>query len=195
MAETFIGLAQDRPTAGTSAPAFPPAQAPLPSGPGSTEHPSSNDDGAGKPVVPKQGVLALEPRQPGEGQKSPLPDRPGAGAGLAGGVDAPSSATQRGRAGDTPARLDGPVSGVPLPKDAVLRASAASGQQDPQRDAKEAVRPDAPAAREQAHRPPAADKVSDRRGDAEARKLMLEDGVPERDPPPREEPDLGDLEL
>jgi len=25
--------------------------------------------------------------------------------------------------------------------------------------------------------------------------LMLEDGVPERDPPPREEPDLGDLGL
>jgi hypothetical protein len=77
----------------------------------------------------------------------------------------------------------------------VLRASAASGQQDLQKHAKEAVRPDAPAAREQALRPPAADKAAGRRSDAEARKLMLEDGVPERDPPPREEPDLGDLEL
>ena len=195
VAETFIGRAQDRPTAGTSAPALPPAQAPLPSGPRSTEHPSSNDDGAGKPVVPKQGVLALEPRQPGEDRKSPVRDRQDAATSLAGGVDAPSSATQRGRAGDSPVRPDGPASGVPLPKDAVLRASAASGQQDLQKHAKEAVRPDAPAAREQALRPPAADKAAGRRGDAEARKLMLEDGVPERDPPPREEPDLGDLEL
>lgn len=195
VAETFIGRAQDRPTAGTSAPALPPAQAPLPSGPRSTEHPSSNDDGAGKPVVPKQGVLALEPRQPGEDRKSPVRDRQDAATSLAGGVDAPSSATQRGRAGDAPVRPDGTASGVPLPKDAVLRASAASGQQDLQKHAKEAVRPDAPAAREQALRPPAADKAAGRRGDAEARKLMLEDGVPERDPPPREEPDLGDLEL
>jgi type IV conjugative transfer system coupling protein TraD len=195
VAETFIGRAQDRPTAGTSAPALPPAQAPLPGGPRSTEHPSSNDDGAGKPVVPKQGVLALEPRQPGEDRKSPVRDRQDAATSLAGGVDAPSSATQRGRAGDAPVRPDGPASGVPLPKDAVLRASAASGQQDLEKDAKEAVRPDAPAAREQALRPPAADKAAGRRGDAEARKLMLEDGVPERDPPPREEPDLGDLEL
>lgn len=195
VAETFIGRAQDRPTAARSAPALPPAQAPLPSGPGSTEHPSSNDDGAGKPVVPKQGVLALEPRQPGEDRKSPVRDRQDAATSLAGGVDAPSSATQRGRAGDAPVRHDGPESGVPHPKDAVLRASAASGQQDLQKHAKEAVRPDAPAAREQALRPPAADKAAGRRGDAEARKLMLEDGVPERDPPPREEPDLGDLEL
>jgi hypothetical protein len=102
---------------------------------------------------------------------------------------------QGSKAGDTPVRPNRPATGVALPKDAVLRASAASGQQDLQKDPKMPGRPDAPPASVPGHRPSAADKAADRRGDAEARKLMLEDGVPEPAPPPREEPDLGDLEL
>jgi hypothetical protein len=155
------------------------------------EHPSSNDDGAGKPVVSKQGVLALERRQAGEDPKSQMPDRQDAAAGF----DTPSSGARVGRADAAPARPDGTASDVTLHKEAVLRAGAPAGRQDAEKDPHATPRTDTPAAREQALRTQQADKPADRRGDAEARKLMLEDGVPERDAPPREEPDLGDLGL
>jgi hypothetical protein len=38
-------------------------------------------------------------------------------------------------------------------------------------------------------------KPAARQSVADARKLMLEDGVPEQDTPPHDGPDLGDLEM
>src|SRR5690606_1209776 len=79
VAETFIGRASDRPSAGALPRETPPLRpAALPAS-GTTEHRSSNDDGAGKPVVPKQGVLALELREAAEKSRSEMPaeqDRP-----------------------------------------------------------------------------------------------------------------------
>jgi type IV conjugative transfer system coupling protein TraD len=195
VAETFIARAQDRRLAGTSVSPLSTAQSAVRKVSTAAEHPSSNDDGAGKPVVPKQGVLALEPRQPGEDPQSQMSDRQDAAAGVPGGFDTPSSGARVGRGVDAAARPDGLGTGVTLPKDAVLRAGAPSGRQDAEKDPQAAARTDTPAARDQAVRTQQADKPADQRGDAEARKLMLEDGVPERDPPPREEPDLGDLGL
>lgn len=195
VAETFIGRAQDRRLAGTPVTPLSTAQSAVQNVSTAAEHPSSNDDGAGKPVVPKQGVLALEPRQPGESPNAAMPARQDGVAGILGGPDAAPSGTQGSKAGDALVQPDRAASGVAFPKDAVLRASAASGQQGLQTDPKAPGRPDAPPASVPAHRSPAIDKAAEKRSDAEARKLMLEDGVPERDPPPREEPDLGDLGL
>lgn len=195
VAETFIGRAQDRPAAGTSAPPLPPAHAHLAGEPGATEHPSSNDDGAGKPVVPKQGVLALEPRQPAGDATPPAPAGRDLATGLPGGLDAPRSGPQVPKPGDPPVR-PGPASArTSLPKDAVLRAGSPSGRPEADKAPQATGRLDTPGARDRAARPQQVDKSGDRRGDAEARRLMLEDGVPERDPPPREEPDLGDFGL
>jgi type IV conjugative transfer system coupling protein TraD len=195
VAETFIGRARDRSAAGTSAAALPPARAPLPGGPGSTEHPSSNDDGAGKPVVPKQEVLALEPRQPAGHAPPPAPVGRDLSTALPGGLDAPQPEPQASRPEDAPVRPDPASTGSSLPKDAVPRAGSPSGRPEADKALQATGRPDAPGPREPAARPQQVDKSADRRGDAEARRLMLEDGVPERDPPPREEPDLGDFGL
>jgi hypothetical protein len=77
----------------------------------------------------------------------------------------------------------------------VLRSGGRSAPNDPETDSKEPGRPDAPTVKGQAGRLKAPDKPVERQADAEARRLMLEDGMPERDAPPREQPDLGDLEL
>ena len=84
---------------------------------------------------------------------------------------------------------------VTLPKHAVLRAGAPSARNDREMDAKKPDLPDVPTVRDPTSRPQTPDKPAERQADAEARRLMLEDGMPERDTPPREQPDLGDLEL
>ena len=115
---------------------------------------------------------------------------------LPGGVGAPSAVgPQDGKAGDIQAQQDPAAPDVAFPKDAVLRAGASSAQNDPAKDAREPGRPDALTIRNPANRPLPSDRAADRQSDAEARKLMLEDGMPERDAGPREQPDLGDLEL
>lgn len=196
VAETFIGRANDRPPAGALQREAPPLRpAALPAS-GTTEHPSSNDDGAGKPVVPKQGVLALEPRDVTEKSRSEVPsgqDRP---SDIRVDVGAPSATGAHGRhAADVPAQANPAPPAFTLPKDVVLRAGTPSAGNDPARDAQEPGRPDAPVVKDPAGRPQNADRPVGRPTDADARKLMLEDGMPERDAPPREEPDLGDLEL
>ena len=196
VAETFIGRAKDRPSAGTPPVQLPASQSPPEPSPLKAEHPSANDDGAGKPVVPKQGVLALEPHNP-EGSVEP---RMQAGqdvrSGLPDGAGRPSEAELKdGKAKDIGAHPERIAPVVPLPKDAVLRADAAATQNDPARDAREPGRPDAPRVGVPESRPHGSDNAADRQSDAEARKLMLEDGMPEPDTPTREGPDLGDLEL
>ncbi|MGX7952969.1 type IV secretion system DNA-binding domain-containing protein [Tsuneonella sp. HG249] len=196
VAETFIGRAKDRPSAGTPPVQMPPSQSPPEPSPLKAEHPSANDDGAGKPVVPKQGVLALESHNP-EGSVEP---RMQAGqdvrSGLPDGAGRPSEAELKdGKAKDIRAHPERIAPVVPLPKDAILRADAAATENDPARDAREPGRPDAPRVGVPESRPHASDNAADRQSDAEARKLMLEDGMPEPDTPTREGPDLGDLEL
>ncbi|MFX5570677.1 hypothetical protein ABTD96_20360, partial [Acinetobacter baumannii] len=59
-AETFIARVKEGPKRSGAVPQPPAPQAEQPTEPEGGEHPSSNDDGAGKPVVPKQGELALD---------------------------------------------------------------------------------------------------------------------------------------
>lgn len=196
VAETFIGRAKDRPSAGTPPVQLPASQSPPEPSPLKAEHPSANDDGAGKPVVPKQGVLALEPHNP-EGSVEPRTQawqdvRPG----LPDGAGRPSEAELKdGKAKDIGAHPERTIPAVALPKDAVLRARAEASENDPARDAREPSRPDAPRVGAPESRPHASDNAADRQSGAEARKLMHEDGMPEPDTPTREGPDLGDLEL
>jgi len=195
-AETFIGRAKDRASAGTPPPTLPSVQSSTARASAGTEHPSANDDGAGKPVVPKQGVLALEPHNPEDRSRHQMPAGRNLASGLPGGMGASSVAgPQDGKARETQAQQDPAAPGVAFPKDAVLRAGASSAQNDPAKDAREPGRPDDPTVRNPANRPLPSDKAADRQSDAEARKLMLEDGMPERDAGPRAQPDLGDLEL
>jgi type IV conjugative transfer system coupling protein TraD len=196
VAETFIGRANDRPPVGTLPRLVPPLPPTGETASTGTEHPSANDDGAGKPVVPKQGVLALEPRDPAERTDPGLPAGQDHREGLTVDVGTPSAAgLHDGKGADARAHSGLAAPAVTLPKDAVLRASVSPNRRDPETDAKEPGRPDAPTVRGHANRPQAPDKPAERQADAEARRLMLEDGMPERDVPPREQPDLGDLEL
>jgi hypothetical protein len=77
-AEPFIGRGRERRTAGARALPTAPREDP-PSARDEAPHPSSNDDGAGKPVVPKQGELALGSRAPTRARK---PAEQGTGDGL-----------------------------------------------------------------------------------------------------------------
>ena len=174
VADTFIGRAIDRPSAGALPRETPPLRlAALPAS-GTTEHPSSNDDGAGKPVVPTPGQ-----------------DRP---SDMRVDVGTPSATRAHDRqAADVPAQANPAPPAFTLPKDAVLRAGTSSAENDPPRG--EPGRPDAPVVKDPASRPQNADRPVGRPTEAAARKLMLEDGMPERDAPPRAQPDLGDLEL
>ncbi len=194
VAETFIGRASDRPSAGALPRETPPLRpAALPAS-GTAEHPSSNDDGTGKPVVPKQGVLALEPRDVTEKSGSEMPPAQDPPSNLRIDAGAPSATGAHGRhAADVPAKANPAPPAFTLPKDAVHRAGTSSAGNDPPRG--EPGRPDAPVVKDPASRPQNADRPVGRPTDVAARKLMLEDGMPERDAPPREEPDLGDLEL
>jgi hypothetical protein len=196
VAETFIGRANDRPPTGALPRPAPPLRPAAETASTGTGHPSANDDGAGKPVVPKQGVLALEPRNPAERAGPGLPAGQDHSTVLPVDAGALSPAGPHdGKAADARAHSDPVAPAVTLPKDAVLRAGRSSARNDPETDAKESGRPDAPSIKGHASRPQAPDKPAERQADAEARKLMLEDGMPERDAPPREQPDLGDLEL
>ena len=82
-----------------------------------------------------------------------------------------------------------------LPKDAVLRAGTNDAEIAPNAD-----HPADPVLREsgksaQQASPIATDRSARREAAAEARRLMLEDGMPERDAVAKDGPDLGDLEL
>jgi hypothetical protein len=70
----------------------------------------------------------------------------------------------------------------------------APAEGDPERDARESGRPDAPAVKPPARTAQQPEKPASRQA-ADTRKLMLEDGVPEQDTPSREGPDLGDMEM
>ena len=196
IAETFISRAKDRPSPRPEVQAVAKRPAPVSAASDAAPHSSSNDDGAGKPVVPKQGELSLTPRGPEDNSNLGEREEPVVGAGLREGTDKPSKTgpTERQGKGAKPSSGRGRVS-VSLPKDAVLRAGERPAEDNPAKGKQDARRSDAPDAREQANQTQKADKSVARQSVAEARKLMLEDGVPEQDTPPHDGPDLGDLEM
>lgn len=161
-----------------------------------SEHPSSNDDGAGKPVVPRQGTLPLEPavevdakqsrQQAAKRAEKDIPDDP----------SKPSGKSGHPRKSSPEAHKATPRNSRPLlPSNAALRKGDHPDEKDPSKSVKAGRRSDAPRAAPPSDKPQAADRTAQRQREAEARKLMLEDGVPEQDQPSHEGPDLGDLEL
>lgn len=193
-AETFIGRAKDRPS-------LPRPQSDLATGNpraqgkvGTGEHPSSNDDGAGKPVVPKQGALALEPRPDGEPRreaerserKPKVPDREDH-------PDQPETKPGGRRGSAQRAPVEGERVTPTLPKDAAVQTGKAASD-PPEKADDEPNRSDAPMPKGSPGRIPQ-EPSEIRQPTGDARKLMLEDGVPENDEPSPSGPDLGDLEL
>jgi type IV conjugative transfer system coupling protein TraD len=190
-AETFIGRAKDRPSRERSQPAASSQSIRAESSSGAAEHPSSNDDGAGKPVVPKQGTLALEHRSASERRvvekksdhRSNAPDR-----GDRSDEVKPHPDQKRGAARKT---SDEQARTTPeLPKDVALRTGKTASH--PPENAE-----DSPS-RSDISMP----KVSPDRSlrelpevrhtPGDARRLMLEDGLPETDAPSQTGPDLDD---
>ena len=196
VADTFIARAKDVPAPKPYVPAGSEREEPASTASETSAHPSANDDGAGKPVVPKQGELSLSPRMPDD--KARLHERREQVPrdGLRESSDQPSRATRADRHAQGPKPpSDHERSAVTLPKDAVARGSERPTGDNPEKGKQDARRTDAPATRDQASQASKADKPAARQSVADARKLMLEDGVPEQDTPPHDGPDLGDLEM
>jgi hypothetical protein len=201
-AETFIARVKESPKARDTVPHSSTQQEEQPKAPAGGEHPSSNDDGAGKPVVPKQGELALDQRLHSEPKQTPdasakdveraVERTPGktskerepaarSGQEKAGKARKDRSNTRT----DAPPRKSGP-SARPL-----LPTGEAKPTPDQSASAKGTARPDTKALQEGKPDTPKSQGSSD----AAARKLMLEDGLREHEPPPITGPDLGDMEM
>ena len=204
-AETFIARVKESPKARVTVP-HPAAEQPeQPIVPTGSEHPSSNDDGAGKPVVPKQGELALDqgpkvaPRQEPDAPAKDLERAVERTPGKTSKKREPATRSGQEKAGkarkersntrtDAPPRKAGP-SARPL-----LPTGEASATPDQSASAKGAARPGAPDTKALQEDKPDTPK-SRGSSDAAARKLMLEDGMREHEPPPITGPDLGDMEM
>lgn len=183
VAETFIGRAKDRVVV---LPLSPRSRPTAQSSPEAPDHPSANDDGAGKPVVPKQGSLPLEPGLAAQDRKEEKePTKQGAKR-----LDPRSEPLREakprkgGKGAVDPSKRDKP--GPAVPTEAVVRKSSGAAEKTP--------RADAPMVKLPAN-PSAAQQQVPRQNASDARKLMLEDGVPEQEPPLPSGPDLGDVEL
>lgn len=192
-AEAFIARASDRqsstpPTADGERPRRKTSVAPA-----SSEHPASNDDGVGKPAVPKQGELALfRPatvpghdalqRDPRDAQQHALESQA-------------SAAGKRNHDPENPEHFSDPSVRPTLPKELVLRASASDAELAPNGEKVADATPAETTARGQQSVPRVPDKAAAREAAGEARRLMLEDGMPEREAAAKDGPDLGDLEL
>jgi len=204
-AETFIARVKDSPKARVTEIHPAAEQAEQKEAPTGGEHPSSNDDGAGKPVVPKQGELAFdqgaraaskkEPEAPAKDLGRAVERTPGktskerepatrSGQDKAGKAKTDRSNTRT----DAPPRKAGPSARPLLPKGeaAAARDQSASPKGTPQAstpgtEGLQQGKPDNP--------------KSQSSSDAAARKLMIEDGLREHESPPITGPDLGDMEM
>ena len=198
-AEPFIRRAGDGATSEGKGGPQPPPKPWLPDGaPAASEHPASNDDGAGQRVVPKQGELVLRRADPASQMPSDVDQREPL-------ADAVTGSHDGAARGDTPGPAEGghgrpedrarsplhPAAAPALPVDAVLRAGASDGQEP---DRSETTRSDAPPSK---FEPTQQQKGKDAaRGAAPlARRLMVEDGLPEPDQPVRDAPGLGDVDM
>ena len=191
-AEPFIRRAEDRPEGeGNGGGVQRPDPRPTGRDGNAEEHPASNDDGAGKRVVPRQGELVLAPSksrarsgraEPADKGKhradlaemsaKPVPGKVQKGPGRAGRQDS----------------SEGPR--MPL-KSAVKRAAAESSELAKA----EAKRSDAPPSSRPEVRPGSADKPVAQPPSSEARKLMLEDGLGEHEPPSAEPKGFGEFDM
>jgi hypothetical protein len=145
--------------------------------PDNSEHPSSNDDGAGKPVVPKQGNFRSN-RQPW-----PMPNRHASRRPKRPRRTFPTrlrrlQATVRSiRENRRPKQARRtPRSSRPLPHECGAPQRRSSRWKDPSNSVKEGQRSDLPRAKPPSDKPQAVDRTAQRQLEAEARKLMLEDG-------------------
>lgn len=197
-AKSFIRRAEDRDDDAGAAPLPASSNEPKPGSDDSNANPSSNDDGAGKPVAPKQRELILH-------QQEERPDRTRGKKGRNRAASDPDKMRQQlaDRQGPkskivsskTPVRGQsvGEVSptmrpSMPLP--AVIRAEAAEAEQaalvNPTATGKSAA--------SQAQHPPVEkptqQAANQNRTANDARKLMLEDGLSERS-----SVDLGDVDM
>ncbi|AMU90267.1 type IV secretion system DNA-binding domain-containing protein [Sphingopyxis macrogoltabida] len=196
IAHVFVGRAKDRQpirkaegeTGGGQTSANPPTN--------QSEHPSSNDDGAGKPVVPKQGNLPLEPAAVAVAKQSRQQAAKRAEKDISDGTRKRSGNSGHPRKSSPEERTATPRSSRPLlPTNAALGKGDHPDEKDPSNGVKEGRRSDLPRANPPSDKQQAVDRIAQRQREAEARKLMLEDGVPEQDQPSHEGPDLGDFEL
>jgi type IV conjugative transfer system coupling protein TraD len=196
IAHVFVGRAKDREpirkaegeTGGGQTSANPPTN--------QSEHPSSNDDGAGKPVVPKQGTLPLEPVVEADAKQSRQQAAKRAEKDIPDDTRKVSGKSGHPRKSSPEERKAMPRNSRPLlPTNATLRKGDHPDEKDPSNSVKEGQRSDLPRAKPPSDKPQAVDRIAQRQREAEARKLMLEDGVPEQDQPSHEGPDLGDFEL
>jgi len=173
--------------------------------PTGSEHPSSNDDGAGKPVVPKQGELALD-----QGPKAAPRQEPDASAEDIGRAEEHSRG-KRTKEREPAARSGPDKAGKARKERSNTRTDAHA------RKAKASARPllptgEAASAPDQSASFKGSPKASTPgtkglqegkqenprslgSSDAVARKLMLEDGQREQEFTPITGPDLGDMEM
>ncbi len=208
-ADPFIRRAEDSghqagPTSPLSLPSgsSPVAPAPAPQANGSNDPadpPSANDDGAGQRIVPRQGELALPSGQEastseGEAQKPALIAEV-----LQQARASESAINVRTTSAPDAAHVAMPREGQTvsaLPKEAALRLVSGDGQeQGKTKDGQDPPRSDAP----QVLKPASEQRPEVRQGvqgaAAEARKLMLEDGLSEHVEPGRDERGLGEADM
>lgn len=206
-ADPFIRRAEDSGhRAGPTSPLSPPsgsapvATAPQASGSNApADPPSANDDGAGQRIVPRQCELALPSGQEastseGEAQKRELiaealqearTTEPATNVRAASAPDAAHAALPR--EGQTVSAL---------PKEAALRLVSGDGQeQGKTKDGQDPPRSDAPQVLKPASEQRPEVKQSAITAAAEARKLMLEDGLSEHVEPGRDERGLGEADM
>ncbi|MEQ1550099.1 type IV secretion system DNA-binding domain-containing protein [Sphingorhabdus sp.] len=180
----------------------PPAPAPAPQANGGNDPAAphaANDDGAGQRIVPRQGELALRSGQEasisgGEAeQREPIAEvlKEARATEFASTVPAPSALDAAHAAG--PREGQAPLA---LPKEAALRLVSGDGQeQGRSKDGQDPPRSDAP----QVLKADSEQKPEAKQGvlgaAAEARKLMLEDGLAEHDEPGRDARGLGEADM
>ncbi len=193
-ADPFIRRAPDQTAAeDTAEPANPPKPGLTKRPDSAAENPAANDDGAGKRLVLRQGELPLGSGQGEASDTREIAPRPADDAllhdqghveAIRGSQDTIASSGVRGSDGEA---ANSPDRAATLPMDKVLRAGASDAAQPEKPEEKHGQSPVAPKPGLKAS---AIEKVKAVPAAGEARKLMLEDGMPER-----EAPDIGDLDM
>ena len=197
-AKSFIRRAEDREDDASAAPLPESSNEPKPGSDGSNAHPSANDDGAGKPVAPKQGELVLH-------QQADQPVRKLRKKGRNHAANDPDNMRQqradqqrpksKSAGSKVPVRGQGagevsPTSRPSMPLPSVIRAEAEEAEQSALAGQTATGRLAASQAQQQPVEQPTQQVANQNRTANDARKLMLEDGLSER-----EAVDLGDVDM
>ena len=199
-AQPFIRRARDKTAAPRSdGPPSPPKPL-LPDGVATAnEQPATNDDGAGQRVIPKQGELLLRRSIPAAPKASDTDHRGAL-------VEVLACDHQTAAMRDSPVLVEGgqhlpeghpsnpldSAAAPALPVAAALRTGASEGQPA---DSSQTVRSDAPLPSKFALTPKPEGKDAARGSAAQARRLMLEDGLVKPEQPVRDAPGLGAFDM